>query len=67
MKKRIAKLRLNRETLLALDKKHLTNVAGGSEFSFCLSDLPGMCNPSNDSECVSACLVCPDTTGSAAC
>ena len=67
MKKRTSKLRLNRETLLSLDKKHLTEVAGGSEFSLCLSDLPGMCNPSNDSECVSRCLACPQTGPSDAC
>jgi hypothetical protein len=67
MRKRIAKLRLNRETLLSLDMKHLTNVAGGSQLSLCLSDLPGMCNPSNDSECVSRCLECPQTNPSDAC
>jgi hypothetical protein len=47
--------------------KHLTNVAGGSQLSLCLSDLPGMCNPSNDSECVSRCLECPQTNPSDAC
>jgi hypothetical protein len=67
MRKRTSKLRLHRETLRSLDQRHLAQVAGGSEFSLCISDLPGMCNPSNDSECVSRCLVCPEDPPSVYC
>lgn len=76
MKKKIAKLRLNRETLRRLDGAPLRRVVGAtvdncsgnttcqSDLGNCISDLvPGMCNPSVDSECVSRCVACPDTGG----
>jgi hypothetical protein len=59
MKKKTARLRLNRETLLMLHQP-LQRVAGG------YSNLPGLCNPSlgaGVTECASRCLQCPDTGG----
>lgn len=49
MKKRIAKLHLTRETLRTLEGAPLFRAAGGSY----------LCDPSNDSQCETACLACP--------
>jgi len=55
MRKRTAKLRLSRETLRALDGASLSLANGGSD----RSALPGLCDPSNNSQCETACLACP--------
>jgi hypothetical protein len=55
MRKRIAKLHLTRETLRALDAAGLSLADGGSDRSV----LPGLCDPSNNSQCDTACLACP--------
>ena len=55
MKKRISKLRLNRETLGALDPTSLHKIVGAVDTgeSVCI----GMCNPSQS--CISRCALCP--------
>lgn len=55
MKKRISKLRLNRETLVALDPVRLTGIGGGSDT--CESVCIGQCNPSQS--CLTRCSQCP--------
>jgi hypothetical protein len=55
MRKRIAKLRLTRETLHTLDGASLSLAEGGSGYSV----VPGLCDPSNNSQCETACLACP--------
>jgi hypothetical protein len=53
MKKHVGQLRLNRETLRALNSGPLALVAGGT------SEVPTLCDPSNNSQCDTACLACP--------
>lgn len=73
MKKRIAKLRLNRETLRALDGNRLSQVAGGKTESDCMctdSITCQSCNASCDSDCFSCQPNCVDpfpTAGSCRC
>jgi hypothetical protein len=52
MRKRSRKLGLNRETLCLLQAGQLGQAAGGSE-------VPGLCDPSGDSQYETACYVCP--------
>ncbi len=59
MKKRIAKLRLTRETLRALDGTLLSLAAGGSVGSDRSVAAPTLCDPSGDSQCDTVCLACP--------
>ncbi len=58
MKKKTARLRLHSETLLRLDSP-LLRVAAGTNDTVACSGRPTICNPSNDSACASACLICP--------
>ena len=59
MKKRAFKLQLSRETLRSLDGIALGPVAGAeTEPSNCIG-----CYPTIYSECVSICLVCPESVG----
>ena len=57
MKKKTSRLRLHSETLLRLDSPML-RVAAGNDTVAC-SGRPTICNPSGDSACESACLMCP--------
>ncbi len=80
MNKRNSKLQLSRETVRNLKASGLNGVAGGtiencsgngtciSDFRPCMSNMvPGMCDQSVGSECVSRCLACPDLPPSYAC
>lgn len=59
MKKRAYKLRLHRETLRSLDGGTLSRVNGGETWpSECIG-----CYPTVFTECLSQCIVCPDTGG----
>jgi hypothetical protein len=59
MKKKLFKLQLSRETLRSLDRDALRPVAGAeSEPSNCIG-----CYPTIWSECISGCLVCPQSAG----
>ncbi len=75
---RKSKLTLHRETLRHLSSRGLRGAQGASaqecggsgnttcqsDISNCLSNLvPGFCDPSLNTECVSRCLACPDTGG----
>ncbi len=74
---RKSKLTLHRETLRQLAAGNLFGARGASaqecggsgnttcqsDLSNCLSNYPGFCNPSNDTECASRCIACPDTGG----
>lgn len=74
---RKSKLMLHRETLRHLSARGLRVAQGASaqecggsgnttcqsDISYCLSNIPGFCDPSNNTECVSRCLACPDTGG----
>lgn len=80
---RKSKLMLHRETLRHLSAHGLRGARGASaqecggsgnttcqsDISNCLSNIPGFCDPSNDTNCASRCLACPDTGsgGSVAC
>jgi len=61
MRKGQKRLVLGRETLRRLDGAQLRGARGASAegMGLCVSDLPGLCNPSNDSQCESRCLACP--------
>lgn len=63
MKKKISKLRLSRETVRSLNQGNLGQVAGGT--NYCATDPSNCigCYPTIWSECVSGCIVCPDTGG----
>ena len=55
--KKTSRLRLHSETLLRLDSPML-RVGGGNDTVTC-SGLQTICNPSGNSACASACLMCP--------
>ena len=55
--KKNPRLRLHSETLLRLDAPLLRAVAGNDTVT--CSGLQTICNPSGDSGCESACLMCP--------
>ena len=68
MKKKISKLRLNRETVRALGQVNLGPVAGGS-FNYCATDPSNCigCYPTIWSECISGCIACPEESTTPSC
>ena len=63
MRKRAPKLRLHRETLRSLDGTDLSRMNGGVTWP---SDCIG-CYPTNFTECISQCVVCPEDPPSVYC